>query len=142
MRKKNIPNKLFKKILRSMPIPCVDIIIKTKEGVVFIKRNIAPYKNKWAFPGGRIIRGESIKEAIDRQASEIGIKVKIERLIGVFPVNFKFRFDISICYLVKMNGGKLKTTYEAEKILVSKYKPSNLGGNYLKMWLKAKKYLR
>ncbi len=50
------------------PIPTVDIIIRTPEGVVLIKRKNPPHG--WAIPGGFIDYGESAEHAAQREAEE------------------------------------------------------------------------
>jgi|SRR3989338_2125603 len=101
MRKKsisskgNIPLLLYKKILGLMPIPCVDLVFKSGNDVYLFKRSYEPAKNEWWLVGGRINRWETFEEAAVRKAKEeIGVDVKIIKIIGVyeifFPVN---RFD-------------------------------------------------
>lgn len=50
------------------PIPTVDIIIRTPDGVVLIKRKNPPHG--WAIPGGFIDYGESAEQAAQREAAE------------------------------------------------------------------------
>lgn len=44
----------------------------SKEGlsVLLIKRNIKPFKNDWALPGGLVGDGESLEEAVERELKE------------------------------------------------------------------------
>ncbi|HEX8019340.1 NUDIX hydrolase, partial [Mucilaginibacter sp.] len=44
----------------------------SKEGlsVLLIKRNIEPFKNSWALPGGLVADHESLEEAIQRELRE------------------------------------------------------------------------
>ena len=99
---KDIPDSLWKRILASMPIPCVDIIIHTgfNDGVRVLLgyRKIYPYNDCLALPGGRIIKGESLRDTADRQMTEIGLRPSSDYdLVGVYPVNFSRRSDVSIC---------------------------------------------
>lgn len=57
------------------PIPTVDIIIKSKDKIVLIKRKNPPFG--WALPGGFVEMGESVETAALREAEEeTSIKVK------------------------------------------------------------------
>ena len=97
---KDIPKKLWRAILASIPIACVDVIAYTRvdDSVLLGYRKISPYRNRWALPGGRIIKKESLCDTANRQLEEIGVRPAGNyRLVGVYPVNFKDRSDISIC---------------------------------------------
>ncbi len=99
--RKAIPPKLWKKILASIPITCVDVIVyKTvdhERQVLLGYRMIPPYNDCWALPGGRIIKGERLRETANRQLREIGLRSTGNyALVGVYPVNFKQRSDITI----------------------------------------------
>jgi ADP-ribose pyrophosphatase YjhB (NUDIX family) len=81
-KSKWIPEELFKTIQQTIPVACVDLIIlRRNEGVVeilLVKRKIYPEIGKWCMIGGRIIKGESSNDAIQRQAkNEIGVSVDI-----------------------------------------------------------------
>jgi ADP-ribose pyrophosphatase YjhB (NUDIX family) len=85
-----------------MPIACVDVIVykraRRKTYVLLAYRKIRPYGDRWALPGGRIIKKESLHDTADRQLEEIGLRrTSRYKLVGVYPVNFKHRSDISIC---------------------------------------------
>lgn len=99
---KDIPEKIWRTILARIPIACVDVIcyrrVEGKTGVLLGYRTIYPYRNRWALPGGRVIKNESLYDTANRQLEEIGLHPTGNyRLIGVYPVNFKRRSDISIC---------------------------------------------
>ncbi|MCX8082249.1 MAG: NUDIX hydrolase [bacterium] len=50
------------------PIPTVDIIIELDGGIVLIKRKNYPYG--WALPGGFVEYGETLENAVLREAKE------------------------------------------------------------------------
>ncbi len=50
------------------PIPTVDIIIETAEGIILIERKNPPLG--WAIPGGFVDYGESLEQAAMREARE------------------------------------------------------------------------
>jgi len=92
---KNIPAGLYKKIVSLMPICCVDLVFWSEGKVHLFKRAYAPAKDKWWVAGGRILKGEKIKDAVARKAKEdIGVDVKIRKMIGVYDTFFgASRFD-------------------------------------------------
>nr|WP_326491573.1 NUDIX hydrolase [Desulfolithobacter dissulfuricans] len=60
------------------PVPTVDIIIETGEGIVLIERGNPPFG--WALPGGFVDYGESFEEAAIREAKEeTGLEVVLVR---------------------------------------------------------------
>lgn len=66
-----IPTEEYTKIKKSFPIPCVDLIVKNEKGeILLIKRKNEPAKNEWWFPGGRIMFGETRKDAAIRKLKE------------------------------------------------------------------------
>jgi 8-oxo-dGTP diphosphatase len=93
------------------PIPVVDVVIKTREGILLIKRKLDPFRGKWAIPGGHINYGETTEEAAVREArEETGLDVQVEKILGVYsnPERDPRGHRISIVYLCKKAGGVLK----------------------------------
>jgi len=61
----------YKKIIQSMPIPCVDIIVGDKlDNVLLLKRTNEPVKGYWWFPGGRVLFNEKREDAVARIAKQ------------------------------------------------------------------------
>jgi ADP-ribose pyrophosphatase YjhB (NUDIX family) len=140
-RRKDIPDRLWRNILTSIPIVCIDLIVhhigKAGKRVLLGYRTIPPYDECWALPGGRVIKGESLCETADRQLKEIGLRSDGRyRLIGVYPVNFKHRSDISICLSTGISSREEPhPTEELSRFLWCQLGdlPERLGGNYRKM---------
>jgi colanic acid biosynthesis protein WcaH len=89
-----IPQGLYRKILGSMPLLCVDGIIRNSSGqVVLVKRNNEPLRNVWWVPGGRVLKGETLERAFRRKMrEELGIKVGGLRCLGYSEaVNMRHR---------------------------------------------------
>jgi colanic acid biosynthesis protein WcaH len=85
-----IKKELYKEIQKVLPIACVDIVLIFKREFLLLKRNNNPAKGQWWFPGGRIIKGESIKQAARRKAKEeTGLDVKWNRILGADSTIFK-----------------------------------------------------
>ncbi len=75
----------------------VDLIVLLDGGFLMLKRLNNPEKGGWWLPGGRIKKGETLEKAAIRKAKEeLGMKVKVEKYVGVYELMFpKGQFDIS-----------------------------------------------
>ena len=60
----------YRKILATMPVICVDMVIRYKDEFALIKRNHKPAYGQLWLPGGRILKGETFKRAIERKLQE------------------------------------------------------------------------
>ena len=85
-----IPWELYRQILECMPIPCVDIAIVANGSVLLVKREDAPAKGQWWLPGGRVLKGEMMRDAAKRKArEEVGIECHVASIIHtaetIFP---------------------------------------------------------
>lgn len=108
-----IPKELYEKITASIPIPGVEAMMINDGALLLMKRNNDPAKGMWWFPGGRIRRGETFEEALKREVTEeTHINFEITRLIGVYNRIFPGRHDVSIVYLCKATGTKIKLNKE------------------------------
>ena len=73
-----IPKNTYKKIHALMPIPCVDIVIVHNGAVLLGLRNNKPAQGTYWFPGGRVLKGETLFEAAQRKTKqETGLNIKI-----------------------------------------------------------------
>ncbi len=108
---KNIPDKLYREIHKTMPIPCVDFVLLQDGKVLLGQRTNEPAKGLWWFPGGRVQKGETLEEAVERKArQELGIEVKAVKKLGVDETIFdKGPFGwpthtINVVFLAKPKG--------------------------------------
>lgn len=146
---KNIPEHLYKKIVEHMPICCVDIVFKVGKEVYLFKRAHQPAKNEWWLIGGRILKGERLKDAVLRKAKEeIGVDAKILKVIGVYETFFpESRFNtktkkidthsISICFVIEPKHKNFNLKLNEEYICYKKI--TEIDGNlypYVKMVLR------
>jgi 8-oxo-dGTP diphosphatase len=89
------------------PLLAVDAIILYKGGIVLIRRENPPYQGSYALPGGFVEVGESVEDAVAREAfEETGLKIDIKRLVGVYsdPGRDPRGHVVSICYLAEGQG--------------------------------------
>jgi len=126
------------------PIPCVDVIISNRRGEVMLGwRVIHPYVNVWALPGGRIRFGEDLTVAAHRILAGHRIKARCFYLVGVFPIRFPSRFDLSICLATKHYSGQpVPDGAEFTRVGWFKTPPRGTGSNYRMMIKKWKRMSR
>jgi 8-oxo-dGTP diphosphatase len=63
----------------------VAVIVDEDEQVLLTKRCVPPFQGEWVMPGGKIVLGEPIVEALKREVwEEVGLEVEVGRLIDVF----------------------------------------------------------
>ena len=113
---KEVPPTIYRIILESVPIACVDLVIHTEDKYLLFLRKDQPAQGKWWLPGGRIWRGENIEDAVLRKAKEeTGMDVKIEKFIKAYgttfpegPFGVKDVHMITLCYLVTPVTGRLE----------------------------------
>ncbi len=87
------------------PLPAVDIIIETPEGLVLIQRKNPPTGT--ALPGGFIEEGESAEEAARREArEETGLEVELLELLYLYsrPDRDPRRHVISAVFIARAKG--------------------------------------
>ncbi|MCF7800318.1 NUDIX domain-containing protein [Candidatus Babeliales bacterium] len=86
-----IPKEEYEKILKKIPISCIDlIIVNPKKEFLIIKRKNNPAKNKWWIPGGRILKNEIFKDAALRiSKKETGLNCNFIKIMGVVETRFK-----------------------------------------------------
>lgn len=78
-----LPQEIYKQIHRHVPILCVDGIIVNQNRFLLVKRLNKPAQGQWWFPGGRVLKGEHVAEAIYRKIKEeTGLDVSITKNLG------------------------------------------------------------
>jgi len=84
----HIPQNIYAQIVRLMPIPCVDLLVKDEDGsVLLIKRANEPAKGQWWFPGGRVHFLETREQAAKRKLKEeCGLEAFQMKEIGTYDV--------------------------------------------------------
>jgi len=77
---------LFREIVDNVPLVSVDLIVRREGRVLLGKRRNRPAQGKWFTLGGRVMKNETISNAISRIAkTELGTELTaVPRFIGVF----------------------------------------------------------
>jgi len=104
---KNISQQLYNQILEVMPIPCVDVcIVNQQNQILLIRRKDEPEKNMWWVPGGRVFKGEMMKDTAKRKAlEETGINCEVSHIIHTAETVFSTGpnnipvHSVNVCYL-------------------------------------------
>ncbi len=109
------------------PFPTVDIIIRTKGGIVLIERKNPPHG--WAIPGGFVDYGESLETAAAREAKEeTCLDVKLICQLGAYsdPERDPRHHTISVVFIADAEGSPVA----ADDALTAKvFTKDNLPGN-------------
>lgn len=114
----------YQLITKKTPIPTVNLVIVRQNAncweILLLVRKTGYAKGSWCIIGGRIRMDESLKQAIDRHARDLGVKVKI---ISPFESNFPCFIDdrntqdetkhpISMVYPARIVSGKVRNEGE------------------------------
>lgn len=102
-------------IVKHMPIPAVDLVIKDDNALVLGRRTNSPAKGYWFVPGGRLLKGETLNAAVHRiTSSETGIDVEIQQQLGVYEHHYDTadvqgtgKHYIAVCYIVTPQNTRL-----------------------------------
>lgn len=81
-----IPAADYKTFLEQMPVVCIDAIIMNNKGqYLLIKRKNEPLKGDYWVPGGRLLKNETLNDAVLRKVKEeLGIDSHVVMPIGVY----------------------------------------------------------
>lgn len=138
-----IPFEEFKSIFSRVPRFCIEVVIQTDQGVLLTLREIEPYKGSWHIPGGGLLYGEKIKDAIQRIAKEeTGLKVKVIKQLDVIEYFLHKNSDISgyshaisVPYLVTPVTKRIRGSHQASQLKFFKKLPSKIIPHHRKFLL-------
>jgi colanic acid biosynthesis protein WcaH len=112
-------------IVANVPIASVDLLVRYGDGLIFGKRTNEPAKGYWFLPGGRIQKGETRREAVNRIAkTELGLSVKIVESLGAFEHIYDMsdvdgvdtKHYLANGYVVDVIGGELQADDQHEDL--------------------------
>jgi len=89
------------------PLLAVDAVIFIGKGIVLIKRKNPPFQGYYALPGGFVKVGETIEDAVRREAKEeTGLDIEILGIVGVYsnPRRDPRGHVVSVSYLAEGRG--------------------------------------
>jgi ADP-ribose pyrophosphatase YjhB (NUDIX family) len=100
-----IDDELYAKIRQAMPIPTVDAIITFSDTFLLVLRNNPPVKDTWWIPGGRVMRGEHLEDAVLRHVrEETSLIGETIRQVGVINQVFPEVHTISVYFHVPVSN--------------------------------------
>jgi ADP-ribose pyrophosphatase YjhB (NUDIX family) len=92
-----LPKAEFDSIFSRVARLCVEVVIVTPERGVLLKlRDIPPNVGAWHIPGGTVLFGEPVVEAVKRVArDELGVEVEVGELLGYieYPSHYENGLD-------------------------------------------------
>lgn len=128
-----------------MPIICVDLVIMAADGsILLVKRKNKPAMGQWWFPGGRVLKGETLTAAAKRKAiQELGAPVKIIKNLGADETFFSDgpfgwpTHTVNFVFLVKLAGQKQKIKLDRQSEEFAWFKKNNKAWHkYIKKFIK------
>ena len=103
-----IEEELYRTILRSVPIACVDVVIRNPSGrYLLVRRKNEPLAGEWWVVGGRVHHGETLLDAVSRKMrEEVGVVAAGPVFMGVYEDRFdRNAFDVGEYHTVSMVFG-------------------------------------
>jgi ADP-ribose pyrophosphatase YjhB (NUDIX family) len=102
------------------PLIGVGAVIVDEDCVVLVRRGKPPALGEWSIPGGLVWLGETLKEAVAREAhEETGIEVRVDALVEllerIFPDEHgRIRYHYVLAdFSCRVVGGELKAGSDA-----------------------------
>jgi len=137
-----IKEELYTKIKQQMPIPAVDLLVKYKGRILLMLRNNEPAKAEWFTPGGRILYGEELDDAVRRVLlEETGLKPSKIEAKGVMSHIWPECHMITAYHLVEVDSDKVILNDEHTDYKWVSECPDNIH-SYLTEMVKASKVFR
>lgn len=85
-----IPSEEWETVVRNVPIVSVDLVVESPARVVLGRRTNEPAQGAWFVPGGRLRKGESLRDAVDRIArQELGTSVEVVERLGAYEHRYQ-----------------------------------------------------
>jgi ADP-ribose pyrophosphatase YjhB (NUDIX family) len=92
-----LPKPDFDSIFSRVPRLCVEVVIvKPDRGVLLLRRDIPPNVGAWHIPGGTVLFGEPLVQAVKRVArDELALDVAVGELLGYieYPSHYNNGLD-------------------------------------------------
>ena len=96
-------------------------IVRKNPGIIICQRKKKPYDSYWEFPGGKLEKGETKRQCLNRElAEELNIRVSVDRLFSVVSYNYGGINIHLFCYLCSYLRGTIRLT-EHQSFAVTQY---------------------
>ena len=104
------------------PLVGVGALIVKEEKMILVKRGAEPGKGQWSIPGGLVELGESVRDAVVREAKEetgLDVEIVVDRPLDAFDNidtdekgGFHYHF-VLLQFLTHPKSGTLKSSSDA-----------------------------
>lgn len=127
-----MPRHEFDAIYARVPRLSVDLIIRTPNGILLTKRSTDPCEGQWHIPGGTVLFGERLSEAVCRIATgEIGVKVQVGKQLGFIEYTQLAAsgypgWPVAAVFEVKVIGGRLLGSFQGREMGFFNKVPDNM----------------
>lgn len=98
---------LYRQVLESVPIACVDCVIIRDGKALLLKRADPPAQNEWWVPGGRVWKGERMRQTAYRKAlTEAGLDCHVGPIVHTAETIFDDGpggvsvHSVNVCFLL------------------------------------------
>lgn len=126
---KRLTDEEYQFVYSRTPRLCVDLVIRTEEGLLLSKRLIPPFENLWHFPGGRVGYKETIPDAINRiSLAEVGTTSNAIGLLGYIdmPDDGPYVHSVSLAFEVQLDKTAITGSNQAKEFKVFNSLPEQM----------------
>ena len=96
-------------------------IVRKNSGIIICRRKKKPYESYWEFPGGKLEKGETVRQCLNRELDEeLDIRVSIDRFFTVVSHNYDGINIHLFCYLCSYLRGTIRLT-EHQSFAIIRY---------------------
>ncbi len=101
------------------PTPTVDVILERDSNVLMVRRKKDPFKDYLSLPGGFVNEGETVEDAMKREAmEETSLEVHPIDILGVYsdPTRDPRKHIVTIVFIGIIVGGRIGAGDDAASI--------------------------
>jgi 8-oxo-dGTP diphosphatase len=101
------------------PTPTVDVILERDSNVLMVKRKNDPFKDHLSLPGGFVNEGETIEDAMKREAvEETSLEVHPIDILGVYsdPKRDPRKHIMTVVFIGIIVGGRIRAGDDAASL--------------------------
>jgi 8-oxo-dGTP diphosphatase len=101
------------------PTPTVDVILERDSKILMVRRKKDPFKDRLALPGGFVNEGETVEDAMKREAmEETSLEVHPTDILGVYsdPRRDPRKHIVTVVFVGIIVGGEISARDDAASI--------------------------